>query len=1011
MNIHCFLLSHRRMVLTLAIITSLVGFWSWFNMPRQEDPKLRDYWANISVAFPGTNAEAMERLVVDPLEEALAEVEEILHLDTHIQTEHASIHVELRNDVPDIENAWDEVRLAMSKAEKEFPEGVLKPDINTKMNDQESIVLAITGSDLLTMKRKTEDLKKKLLHLHEVVSVNLIADPGEQITLLLDDSQIQQSGITPLRLAQIIQGSNTKIPGGKVILENKIINLDPKTEFESIDDILKTPITLDSGVSVPLSEIAQVKLTPAEPARNKMRYMGMPAVGLGIVPRDGIHLVAFGEAVRDLLKTQQDPGISIHELTYQPARVQKRLYDLGKSLFLGILIVAATLLLFMGIRLGLVVASVVPLVAFSSLGIFAQAGGHLQQMSIAALVIALGMLVDNAIVVAENIQMRIDMGEPPREAAVEAISELAAPLASATGTTLAAFVPMLMATGITAEFTKDLPIVIMLTLTVSYFFAIAVTPVLSEVFLKPRKRIEKSRFQILSEKVSGLTVERPIFILSVVGMFVLAMLMLAPFVRQQFFPSSDRNQVVIELKLPEGTHLSKTESMVEELETAFGKHNSIKSYASFIGRSAPHFYYNIAQVPWSPHFAQILITTQTLDQVDPLVDEIREFAERELPGANMMPRKLEQGPPFDSPIAVRLFGSNSSDLASAADSVLRTLREIPGVRDSRHEMSQGTATINLDIHEMKAAQLGLNRAQIAQSMFGRLNGIPVGHFRAGKDPVPILIRSTTGEEFPIEEIESMQIYNSRQESVPLGQLAAQSITWESASITHRNGARMTKVISQLGPNTTFSEVQSQLELRLSQLELPKGITIEYGGQAEGSSEANSSMMGALPIGMILLFGILLVEFNSFRRVAIILVTVPLAAAGVLPGLLIGDHPFGFMSLLGVVALVGVVVNNAIVLIDLIETQRNKGIDIKEAIHISIQQRTRPILLTTLTTVAGLMPLALAPSTLWPPLASAMISGLLASTILTLAVVPSLYYLIFKSSSSSPVETRKLCQEI
>lgn len=1019
MNLTCFVLNHRRMILTLATITFLMGAWSWYYMPRQEDPKMRDYWASISILFPGTDAESMERLVVEPLEDELAEVEELREINTRIQAEHAHFHLELRDDVEDIEEAWDQVRDAVRTARRTFPEGVHEPFIDTNLNDQESVVLALTGADLLALKKKAESLKKKLLRLHEVVGVKIISDPGEQITILMNDGAVEQTGITPSRLVGILQTKNTHTPGGTVLMDQRSITLEPKTEFEDVEDILNTQIPLASGSSLPLSAVAQVSFTPMDPARNKMRYMGQEAIGLGIIPREGIHLMDFGQAVRDLVAQESAGPVAIHELTYQPKRVQARLSNLGQSLMLGIVIVAIVLLLFMGFRLGLVVASVVPLVAFSSLGLFATLGGALHQISIAALVIALGMLVDNAIVVAENIQMRIDQGATGRDAAVGAIAELAAPLASATGTTLAAFVPMLLSEGITAEFTKDLPIVIMLTLTISYLFAVTVTPTLSEVFLRKRANGKKvDGLRRMGHRLGVTSVTHPYLILAGIALLVLATLGLAPMIDQQFFPSSDRNQLVLELKLPEGAHLSGTEEAVIKLEEHLESLSSIETHASFIGRSAPHFYYNITQTPWAPHFAQILITTKQLKQIDPLVDDIRSFAVNQLPGVHVIPRKLEQGPPVDSPIEVRLYGNEPSQLASASNHVLEVLRTLDGVRDARQSISLGTASITLEIEEMKAAQYGLTPTQVASSVFGRVHGLPAGFLREGEDPIPILVRDPKGENLAIDQLEATLIYGSgmsrsgstslagrRSSGVPLGQVSAQKVEWKPASIIHRNGQRMTKVISQLAPDVAFSRVQDQLESRIIEWEPPPGIRIEYGGQAEGSNEANSNMMRALPLGAFLLIGILLLEFNSFRRVGLILLTVPLAAAGVIPGLLLGGYPFGFMSFLGIVALVGVVVNNAIVLIDVIETHRRAGLDVKDAIVQAVVQRTRPILLTTLTTVAGLLPLALAPSTLWPPLAWPMVSGLVASTVLTLGVIPALYFLIFRNTplGEPPVE--------
>jgi multidrug efflux pump subunit AcrB len=351
---------------------------------------------------------------------------------------------------------------------------------------------------------------------------------------------------------------------------------------------------------------------------------------------------------------------------------------------------------------------------------------------------------------------------------------------------------------------------------------------------------------------------------------------------------------------------------------------------------------------------------------------------------------MEQGPPVQAPVEVRLNADRLEDLNQAATMVTKALKSTPGSLDVRHDLGPGAPTLQFRIDDAAAARYGISRVDIAGAIYGHTRGQSVGELYVGEDPIPVVVRSEAGERLAVADLEAVDVPTGQGRMIPLGQVAHIEPVWQPAAIRHRNGQRLVTVASQLQDGFTFTQVLASLQSQLAALDLPKGVKVSFGGEAEGSGEANDEMMRNLPIGLLLLLGVLLAEFNSFRKVVIIMVTVPLAAAGVIPGLLIGGQPFGFMSLLGVIALVGIVVNNAIVLLEVVESRRQAGADIAEALQDAVSRRIRPILLTTATTVAGLLPLALSKSTLWPPLASAMISGLISSTLLTLVVVPALY---------------------
>ncbi|MDY7092983.1 MAG: efflux RND transporter permease subunit [Acidobacteriota bacterium] len=996
------ILRQRKLVLTLALLLAFLGVASWATMKRQEDPRLPDYWGQVVVTFPGADAETVERLVLDRLEEYLASVAQVGEISSTAYSEVAVLTIDLREDTDDTDGAWDEVREALEDATPELPDGASEPRLNDDLQDQEGIVYALTGHpDPLELKGAADRLKDELLALSVVSKVEIVADPGDQIVVELTASAARRLGVDPRQLAAQLGARNRILPGGSVELSGRNVTLRPQSEFESLDEIRNTPVLLPSGSTVPLSSIATVRRGPEEPVTARMRYDGENAVGLGVVLRTGINVISAGETVRGRMEELRDQvaPVEVTEVAFQPDRVEHRLDELGRSLLLGVMIVAGVLMLTMGLRMGLIVASVVPLVALSALAVYAMGGGVLHQISVAALVIALGMLVDNAIVVAENIQWRLDRGEPSEEAATGAVAELATPLAAATATTLAAFVPMYLAEGGTGEFTRAIPLLIMLTLTVSYLFAVFVTPALSNMLLRPQLSSlnggpRKGWLERQAPRLGRLAVRRAGWVLLAVAVLVGSSLLAAGWVKQQFFPSSDRNQLVVDLRLPEGSHLDATDRQAQVLERALLAHPEVVSVAGFVGRSTPKFYYNLNTIPWSPHLAQLVVETTSTDSLEEVIHWTRDFVYQELPAVELVVQKLEQGPSIAAPVEIRLYAQELEPLSQAADAVLAELRAIPGAADVRHSLGGGTPMMRFHIEDAAAGRRGMSRDDVALSLFGRTRGLPVGYFRAEDEPVPVVVRSPEGEALPVEDLLSMDISTPGGEPVPLGQLARLELQWRPAAIHHHDGQRVVRVLSQLDGEATYSDVLRQLEPKLQAMDLPAGVSWQFGGAAEGSEEANVAMLRTFPIGVLLLLGILMSEFRSFRRVGIVLVTVPLAAAGVVPGLLVSGQPFGFMSLLGVIALVGVVVNNAIVMLEVVEARRADGEPIPVALIEAVERRLRPILLTTATTVAGLLPLAFSPSTLWPPMAWAMISGLIASTVLTVLVVPALYTLLF-----------------
>lgn len=996
------LMDKKRVILASSFLLAMVGLAAWFGMVRQEDPFFPYRFGTLIVPFPGADPEKIERLVVEPLEQELVEVAEIKDIKVRIRADVALITVILKDRVYDTDTAWDRVRRAADQARHEFPDGVAEYTLRDKQMDASAVVLGVTGSgDVVELLHGAREARRALYAIDGISRIDLQGDPGEQVTIMLDDSDANRLGLSPLYLSQQLDKRNDSFPGGSVIISSKTVMVSPNTEFKSLDEIRRTPIRLPSGADVPLGAFAEVRFGPAEPSTEEFWVNGVRAVGLELftIP-NAVNTVDFGEDVLEALGhiNEDIAPLKIEPIFFQPKRVEKRLAELSGSLVTGIIIVAAVLLLFMGLRLGLVIASIVPLVTFGAVAIYASSGAVLHQVAIIGLVVALGMLVDNAIVMAENIQWRIDNGESPNQAANLSIKELAMPLGTATGTTLAAFLPMLVGEGNTSDFVRGIPIMIMLALVVSYVYAVTVTPALAAIALRKREDDNSTSIWEKIGRFAGNTaVNYTPAVLIIALMLVGGSVFLMQYVDQQFFPNADRDQMTIDIKLPEGSHIDATRSRITLLEGELSLRSDVENLYSFVGTTGSRFYYNLPTFPRQPHSGRIVVQTSHHSQVPDLVHWVREWAVEHMPEAEVVPRPLGQGPPVEAPIEIRLLSNDPEKLANATEMVYAELRNTSGAVNVRHDLGQGVPTLEYTVNDAVASRHGLSRNDVALTLLGRTQGVTIGQYRIGDEPVPIVVRSRSGQHFPVEQLQSVTVYGNQGQAVPLMQLATVDVKWKAGAIYRLNQRRYATVSSQLAEGVGFGAVLREFTPRLEELDLPSGVKIEFGGELESSGEANSALAGAAPLGILMLLVFLLVEFNSFSRIGIILTTVPLVVVGVVPGLLLSGSPFGFNSLVGVIALVGIVVNNAIVLIDVIDEKLANGHCLADAVVEAVQRRTRPIILTTLTTIAGLAPLTVTSATQWPPMAWAIISGLLASTIMTLVVIPALCFTVLRFS--------------
>ncbi len=999
------ILLRPRLIMLVLVMLCLAGLASFGNMARQEDPQFPPRDGLITVSYPGTTAEAIERLILEPLQDELSQAEEVLEFSATARTGVALVNIGLQDFLYDTALAWERVRIAMERARLRFPDGVGEMELDDRLDGLPAVVLAVAGDpSAVTLSLAAEQLKRQLMDLPGLSRIELEGEVDEQITIALQDSELSRLGLTPNTIAGILAQRNQVAPGGFLVVEGRRINLLSNNEFTSLDAIESTQIPVTSGGSVPLAAIADVRRTPVEPVQPETWQDGERVVVLSIYAESNqIDAIQFGSNLRsrvDLLRDNVAP-LEIRELFFQPDQVESRLSGLQQSLLISMLIITLVVFYGMGWRMGVLVAAMLPLVTLISLGIYDLGGCVLHQIAVIGVVISLGILIDNAIVIVENIQARINQNTTPFDAMQASVKELAGPLGASTGTTLAAFTPLLLSTGGTADFTRGIPVMIMLTLSISYILAITVAPLLAAWFLRPAPSRRTAWVEDLALWLASVSERAPRTVILGGIIVVTLSISLIPLLNFQFFPNADRPQVVIDLFLPEGSDPSATGAAAANLERLVRERQGVVSVHRFVGFTGPGFYYNLPNSTLSPNRARLVVNTASLDDAAPIIEWVREYVETTLPELDIVAGTLAQGPPRTAPVEVRLYHADNTQRLAAAEQLFRHLKTIPGAVDVRHDIDLGSPVLRLHVDDASAQRYGVNRADVAQTLFARSFGAPVEQYRQELDPIPIVLRSREGTALELSQLLSSYVYNANGDPIPLSLIASVEADWQVASIQHRNGVRIYSITSSLAQGYSFNQILEELNRRLESEPLPAGTRLELGGDLESSGEANQAIFKTAPVGLLLLLFFLLLQFNSYKRVAIILLTVPLAAAGIFPGLVLTGSPFGFQPLLGIIALVGIVVNNAIVLIDLIDQGLSAGKRINTAVTEAVARRTRPILLTTATTVAGLLPLALSSSTLWPPMAWAIISGLLASTIQTLLVVPAVCRLTLKEVAAMP----------
>ena len=1010
----------KQFTIFAILIACVAGILAYRSMPRDENPLYIVRAAQVTTIWSGASPERMEQLVTDKIEKKIQEIPEVDYIESESKTGISVITVHILDQYTHMRPIWDELRRKVEEAERELPETAQPPIVDDEYGDIFGIVFAITwdGFDYRQIKDVADEMRDEILELKDVAKVDIWGAQDERIFIDYNNEKLKEISLSSEQLSSILRERNIIQSGGIIYRTREQIAIEPTGNYESVDDIRQTLILIpDTDKIVKLEDIADVYRGYIDPPVSIMRSSGHPSLGLAISMRNGGNILQLGEevtALTDRFLNSYPIGIEFDLIAYQPERVIRKVNDFIVNLIQAIVIVLAVMLLFLGLRTGLVVASLVPVVILITMLAISFMDVGINQITLASLIIALGMLVDNAIVMSESILVQTAAGKKPVQAAIDSAKELKLSLLISSLTTSAAFLPFYLAESGTGEYVGALFLVITATLLASWFISLTMIPLFCVFMIQMRRKKEEKKttgyknriYQTYRGILLFMLKNRLITLVLLSGCFALALFGLR-FVPKIFYPPSDTPMFTLELEMPVDSSISYTELTIEEIEKYILKNlmaadnddQGIINWAAYIGTGGPRFRLQHDPEPPNPFYAFMLFNVTDYRLTPSIIENLNHYIYNNYPDAKAKIRPLEEGTPVDNPVEIRLIGKDVDTLFSYADKVKRKLSEIEGTRNIDDDWGMKGKKVVVKVDQDRAKRAGITNADIAYSLESALTGVTLSEFREDDELIPMVLRSEAARDVNLIGTSAFNVYSQQTgDAVPLSQVATVKVVWEPPIIFRRNRLNTITVFSELKPNFTAREVDDQLIPYMNEIsaDWPLGYRWEMGGEDEESSKAQNSIFVKLPIAALIILLLLMAQFNSAKKTIIILITIPMAFIGVVAGLLITQSYFGIMTILGLISLAGIVINNAIVLIDRFRIeQEENGLPPQKAVVSAAQKRMRPILLTTITTIASLFPLWFGGGPLWKPMAISIIFGLLLSTVLTLGVVPVLYSLFFK----------------
>lgn len=1010
--------SIKNYVLTLSILAVVLisGISSFNSMPRDDMPPFLIRYISIVTAYSGASPDRIENLISDKIEKVVQEIPEVDYITSESRTGISIVNISLKENVYELQPIFDRIRRKVEDVQKELPQGA-HVEINDEVGDVFGIIVGLTaeGHSYAEINDIADEIRDELIKLPDAAKVEIAGKQKEKIYVEFDDARLLETGITKSSLSNLIERTNIIIPGGEIKVGQQRIILEPTGNFENIEDLKNMIISSNEGKIIKLSNISTIRRGYEEPKTNIVRINGVQGLAIGVNLKKGGNTINLGLQIDeklDSLRGKYPHGVEFERVASQDFVVEKSVNDFVGNLLQSVVVVLVLMLLFLGLRTGFIVASLIPCAMITTIFLMSLTDVGLNKVSLAALIIALGILVDNGIVMSESVLFKIDEGKSSLDATIESAKELMFPLFTSSITTSAAFMAFFLADSVMGEIMGNIFIVVSYSLLSSWILTLTIIALFCVYGIKSSSKSENKKNSFF-EKIASQYKKALIFCLkyskltvaTIVFVFLLSFILgtKIPFI---FMAKSDRALVTVNLELPIGTTIERTEQVVVNIEE-FVKENllvqsgkeGIINWSSYIGEGAPKYDLGYLPPESNPNSAHLLLNTTSDNINDYIIEKVDSFIFNNFPDATYTVSRLLSGGGSANPVEIRLSGDEIESLYFAAEEIKEKLRTIPGAKNVDDDWGMKTKKLVIEINPAAAQMAGITNQDIAVSLQTILSGVGTGSFREGDKTIPIVMKNEKADLLKIEDLKTINIYAQQSgKGVPLSQVAEIRVEWQPTKVLRRDLTKTITVTSDVKTNYTAAEITRAISpwLNNNQNLKQKNISFELGGDAEGSADAMGAVAKKLPICFFIIIIFLIAQFNSIRKPLIIILTIPLGFVGVIAGLYITGSYFGFMAFLGIISLGGIVINNGIVLIDRInieETENNK--DTFHAIVDSGIQRLRPILLTTITTSLGLVPLWLGGGLMWEPMAISIIFGIMFATVLTLIFVPTLYKIFFR----------------
>lgn len=1009
-------MNNKAVVLFFTLLVLVAGPLSFSTHPSREDPKISIRTAVVSARYQGMSPERMENLITKKIEERIREIPEVEHIESTVQNGSTIIRANVYDRYSDMDPIWIQLRNRMDDVKADLPDGTEGPFVNDDYGDvaMASIALTAEGFSISEMREAARRVRDQLYSLGGVRKITLYGVEPERIFVEIDNIRLSQFGISGTDIINAISKQNIILPGGTINTEGQSIFIEPSGNFEDLKDItdLQIQIPGQTGQVAYLKDIAKISRGYADPPKAPVFYNGKPAIILGVSMIDQYDSFKFADDLKRrvrLIEQSLPIGYKFDYITFQPNEISIAINGVMNNLYQTIVIVLIVVMVFLGWRTGLLVGAMVPLVMLLSILVMRVVGIELERMSLATLIIALGLLVDNGIVVSEEIGRRLTLGEERISAVINAGRDMSVPLLTSSLTTVFAFMPLMLAESAAGEYTRSISLVIAITLIGSWLVAMVVMPVFSFWFFKPGPTVDEETlynrplFKRYRSVLDFILKRRALFLASICALLV-SSIFLFSYVPKVFFPASERTQLQVLIDAPVGSNSYKTLASIKPLSAWLMDKNQnpeVKDHVAYIADGGPRFYLGLNPIDADPFRAYLIVNVNTAEDVRRLLEKVRIFAARNMPEVRVTPKPMSMGPAEAGLVEYRFSGPSDKELKRLSLELQAAMRAIPATRNIKDNWENPTIKVLVQIDQTRARRVGITSEQIAQALNANFAGTSVTVYREGDQTIPVILREAGTARTNIDRLRTINVARVDGRAIPLLQVATFEGITQYAYLQRRDLERVIK-ISGVNPGLSAQALDKALgpDLERIQKQLKPGYRFERGGELEDSSKAQGSLFANFPLAFALILLVLIAQFDSFKKPLMILLTVPLIITGVALALFIMPGAnFGFMAILGLLALFGIFLNNAIVLIDKIDMEWTAGLGLHDAIIKASINRMKPILITTATTVLGLVPIILSRDVLFYDLALVISGGMIVGTLFTLGVVPVLYSLFFREEAS------------